>query len=282
MGTVHRIPRLMLVTDRRRAILPLPELARQALAGGVDVVQIREKDLTEDELRRLTISVVAAAGDPTRLSVNGNIAVARCLETGVHLPEDGITPAAARAMLGPTALIGRSVHRAAAARTTDGADYLIAGHIFATASKPDLPPIGLDGLRRIVQAASCPVLAIGGVSGENVRSVIAAGAHGVAVISAINSAAEPGFAACAIRQQMQLDEEVAMEATATSVEVTINGKRVDLEPGTTVQQFLHAKGYQDRLVVVELNESILPRTAYLSTVLTAGDHVEIVHFVGGG
>lgn len=79
-----------------------------------------------------------------------------------------------------------------------------------------------------------------------------------------------------------MSSEATLEATATTVDVTINGKRVALTEGTTVQQFLHAKGFQDRLVVVELNEAILPRSAFASTFLVAGDRVEIVHFVGGG
>lgn len=73
-----------------------------------------------------------------------------------------------------------------------------------------------------------------------------------------------------------------MDATATTVDVMINGKRVALNEGTTIREYLQSKGFQDRLVVVELNEAILPRSAFGSTVLAPGDKVEIVHFVGGG
>ncbi|HEY7036171.1 MAG TPA: sulfur carrier protein ThiS, partial [Thermomicrobiales bacterium] len=167
------------------------------------------------------------------------------------------------------------------ARSSEGADYLIAGHVFATASKRDLPPIGVDGLRRIADAAPCPVLAIGGISAANVPSVLAVGAFGVAIISAISGAPDPAAAARAIAQCISTTEK-NMDATATTVKVTINGKPVSLADDTTVRQFLQSKGFEDRLVVVELNEAILPRTAYDSTVLSAGDRVEIVHFVGGG
>jgi thiamine-phosphate pyrophosphorylase len=280
--TACRIPKLMLVTDRRNSQLPLPEVALSAIRGGVDTVQIREKDLDEAQLKTLLESVVAAIGDPSRISVNGNMAVAQALGVGLHLPEAGLRPAEARKHLGPDALIGRSIHSPEAARESEGADYLVAGHIFATASKPGRPPIGSEGLRRIVEAAPCPVLAIGGLTVEHVHSVLSAGAFGVAVVSVINSAADPESAARAIREKIDRERNVAMTTVATQAAVTINGKLVVLDEGTTIQQFLHSKGYQDRLVVVELNESILPRDAYSTTSLVAGDRVEIVHFVGGG
>jgi thiamine biosynthesis protein ThiS len=271
----------MLVTDRRRAALPLPDLASRAVAGGVDVVQIREKDLSDEQLLTLASSVLSGVTDHSRVSVNGSLAVARELGIGLHLPESGPTIDVARRVLGPEVPLGRSVHTPDSARDSRGADYLIAGHVFPTASKRDQPPIGLDGLHRIVESALCPVLAIGGVTAENVRNILSVGAHGAAVVSAINGAADPAAAARAIREQMQGEGTVLM-SVATTIEVKINGKPVALEPGTTVLQFLHSKGYQDRLVVVELNETILPRPSYPSTTLAAGDRVEIVHFVGGG
>ncbi|MEA2583749.1 MAG: hypothetical protein QOF33_1834 [Thermomicrobiales bacterium] len=279
---VARVPRLMLVTDRLRSSLPLADLARSAVAGGVDLVQVREKDLAVDDLRRIVASIVEAVGDPARVSVNGDVGLAKGLGTGVHLPEEGAAVRQARQLLGSTVLIGRSVHSPESARQSEGADYLIAGHVFATASKPDRPPIGLEGLRRIVEAAPCPVLAIGGITATNAGSVIGAGAYGAAVVSAINGAVDPAEAACAIRRQLPGNKEFTVDATATKIEVTINGKAVGMDAGTTVQHFLESKGYQDRLVVVELNEAILPRASYPSTMLSTGDRVEIVHFVGGG
>jgi thiamine biosynthesis protein ThiS len=278
----HRPPRFILVTDRHHSTLPVPRLAAVALAGGADLVQIREKDLTDLAFRELTAATIVATGKSSMISVNGRPSIAKELGVGLHLPEAGLAPAAARADLGPSVLIGRSVHSPEAARTSDGADYLIAGHVFATASKPDRPPLGLDGLRRIVAASPIPVLAIGGISPANVRSVMAAGAYGIAVMSAVGAAEDPAAATRAIAQRLSTATENIMETTTTTVEVLINGKRVALNEGTTVQQFLRSKGIHDRLVVVELNEAILPRTAFESTVLAAGDRVEIVHFVGGG
>ncbi len=73
-----------------------------------------------------------------------------------------------------------------------------------------------------------------------------------------------------------------METTATMVTVTINGKELALDPATTIADFLASKGYHERLVVVEINEAIVPRSAYATTTFAPGDRVEIVHFVGGG
>lgn len=280
--TDDRVPRLMLVTDRRSSRIALPELASRAIAGGVDVVQLREKDLAEEQFRSVAKAILHAVGDRSHISVNGSLATAKALGVGLHLPESAMTPADAREQLGQDTLIGRSVHSPEAARGSEGADYLIAGHVFATANKPDRPPIGPVGLRRIVEAAPCPVLAIGGVTAANVQTVLSAGAYGVAVISAINGADDPETAARAIGANLDPERNVDMATIANHVEVTINGKHVVLDEGTTVQQFLHAKGYQDRLVVVELNESIVPRDSYPSISLATGDRVEIVHFVGGG
>ena len=280
--TSRNVPRLMLVTDRVRAALPLPEVARCAIEGGVDIVQIREKDLPIDELRTHTEHVIAAVGDRSRVSINSALTIAADLGTGVHLPEHGVSPAEARRILGDDALIGRSVHSPASATAGAGADYLIAGHVFATASKPDLPPIGLDGLRRIAGSTSIPILAIGGITAANVQSVLEAGAFGAAVMSAINASSNPRQAAREICDCMRLEKANSMTATATTIDLTINGKPVALDSGTTVQRYLESKGYHERLVVVELNEAILPRSAFASTVLTAGDRVEVVHFVGGG
>jgi thiamine-phosphate pyrophosphorylase len=203
--TTRRLPRLMLVTDRRHAKFPLSDLARRAIGGGVDVVQVREKDLRESEVRELIAGIIAAVPDRSCIAVNGELALAAEFGIGVHLPECGLSPADARKLLGEEVLIGRSVHSPDTAAQSVGADYLIAGHVFVTPSKPDLPPIGLDGLRQIIQAATAPVLAIGGVTAANVQSVLDAGAYGAAVLSAINAATDPETAARRIRAQMILE-----------------------------------------------------------------------------
>jgi len=270
----------MLVSDRHRSSLPLPELARRAVEGGVDAVQVREKGLPRAELGALTLAVRVAVGGRAALLINGDVALAAELGCGVHLPEDGASPAIARRRLGPAALIGRSVHSVEAAHASAGADYLLAGHVFATASKPGTQPLGVDGLRRIVAASALPVLAIGGIEPANVAAVLAVGACGVAVISAISGAPEPELAAAALRNAIEEGDTLRMEQT--TIRLRVNGKEVALPTGATISDFLREKGLHERQVAIELNGTIVPRREFGATCLNDGDRVEVVHAVGGG
>ncbi len=112
---------------------------------------------------------------------------------GVHLPENGLPVAIARWLLGQHTLIGRSVHSKEAAIEAEqaGADYVQLGTIYATESKPDAKPAGLDLVRKVSAAVAIPVLAVGGVRAENAAEVIEAGACGASVISAIQSCRRP-------------------------------------------------------------------------------------------
>jgi thiamine biosynthesis protein ThiS len=268
---VNPPPKLMLVTNRQATYLTLPDVIRQAVAGGVDTIQIREKDLDEPELFEVARTVLDAAG-PARTVINGSIEIARSLGIGLHLPEAGPSIRDARAALGPSALIGRSIHSVESARAGEGADYLVAGHVFATGSKPGVPPIGLDGLAAIVRSSSIPVIAIGGIDQSNVRSVMATGAKGVAVMSAINQANNPNTEASAIKRELN----------AAEVPITLNGREAMVASGQTIQEFLNERGFKDRLVVVEINGKIAAKSSYSVRVFEPEDSVEIVHFVGGG
>ncbi len=197
------VPRLMLVTDRTQCVLPLRELVCRCLDAGVDLVQIREKQATTGE-RMAVVEELLQAGVPgSSLSINDDLDVALHFGTGLHLPERSITPLAARDLLGPNVLIGRSVHTPAEAERSQGADYVIAGHVFPTPSKQGLAPLGLEGLRRIVEASPVPVLAIGGITAERVAEVIGAGAAGVAVMSALSASRHPEQAASELRDALR-------------------------------------------------------------------------------
>ncbi len=192
-----RSPIFCLVTDRRRladASLPstgedaLVRQVRWAAASGVDLVQIRERDLPGAQLETLVARCVEAArGTPTRVLVNERVDVAVAAgAAGVHLPGTGPEAARLRPVVPPSFVIGRSVHsagEAAAAEARGGLDYLILGTIFPTASKPGLDrPAGLDELARAATACRLPVLAIGGVTHATIPAVAQAGAAGIAAI----------------------------------------------------------------------------------------------------
>lgn len=177
-----------LVTDRRRFDRPVQGLRavlRGAVAAGVDLVQIRERDLDAAALAALVAEALAIArGTPTRIVVNDRLDVAlACRADGVHLREDSIGVADARRIAPGGFLVGRSVHDVDGARAAAGADYLIAGTVFPTASKPDAARwLGVEGLRAIVRAVRVPVLAIGGMTTGRAAEVAATGAAGIAAI----------------------------------------------------------------------------------------------------
>ncbi len=195
---------LCLVTDRRRLgaalgvgpgdwIDALRAQIRAAAAAGVDLVQVREPDLEARALADLVRMVVADTRDTSsRILVNDRLDVALVTgAAGVHLKERSFTTAAARRLSPAGFLVGRSIHGQAAASTAADADYLIAGTVLPTVSKPSAACLGWDGLAGVVLAAAGrPVLAIGGVDLPSIPLVAASGAAGLAAIGAFLP--EPG------------------------------------------------------------------------------------------
>jgi thiamine-phosphate pyrophosphorylase len=181
----------------------LVDAAAEAASGGVNLVQLREKDLPTRELLALAErlqAVLQPLGVP--LVVNGRADVAFAASAaGVHLPADGLVVSDARAALGDAYLVGRSVHSANEARqsATEDLDYVVIGTIFPSPSHVDSPTIGVEGVRAAV-GARAPLIGIGGITPENAGSVIEAGADGVAVISAILGSSDPRAAAQELSQ----------------------------------------------------------------------------------
>ena len=162
------------------------------------MVQLREKDLPARALLDLAKRLRAVTTDKALLIVNDRVDVALlCDADGVQLGEDGLDVAAARELLGHDRLIGRSVHsiEGAVAAELEGADYLVLGTIFPTASHPGAETGGLDLVRAATNAVRIPVLGIGGITAGNAAAVMDAGASGIAVITAITLADDPASAA---------------------------------------------------------------------------------------
>jgi thiamine-phosphate pyrophosphorylase len=154
------------------------------------VVQLREpKDLpTREFLRDARIVRAALAGSGTGFIVNDRVDIARTVEAdGVHLGQEDLSLKEARKLLPLTTAIGVSVSTPTQAHQAEreGADYLGAGAVFATPSKPEAREIGIAGLRAIRKATALPIVAIGGINAANARQVRRAGADGIAVISAV-------------------------------------------------------------------------------------------------
>ncbi|MDI6831311.1 MAG: thiamine phosphate synthase [Actinomycetota bacterium] len=171
------------------------DVARAALRGGADAVQLRDKEAGGRELLRLAgevASLVRAAGRGCLFLVNDRVDVALACEAhGVHVGQDDLPPAAARRLVGEDMVLGVSagtVEEALEARAA-GADYIGVGPVFATPTKPDAgEPVGIEGLRRIREAVDLPLVAIGGIDASNAARVLEAGADGIAVISAVSAA----------------------------------------------------------------------------------------------
>ena len=192
MAALLHTQTLALVTDLE-LIPDWDELARRvraAVRGGVDLVQVRAKTLGRQEQKELASLLVSGVGAHARVVVNGDPEVAKTSGAdGVHLPESWAEASIAGAseLLGPDALIGKSVHsvQAATIAEREGADYIIFGTVFPTSSHAGGPASGTAGLAAAASAVSVPVLGIGGITAQNCKSVMDAGAAGVAVIGAI-------------------------------------------------------------------------------------------------
>ena len=203
--------RLNAIVDPERANgRMLAELARMVVAGGATLIQLRDKHGTTRRLIEEARAVKAAlAGTGVPLVVNDRVDVALIAEAdGVHVGQDDMRVEDARRLLGPKAIIGLSIKSVALANAApiDQLDYVGVGGVYATTSKENPnPPIGVNGLRDIVDAFrkrrhDLPICGIAGIDAGNAAPVIAAGADGVAVISALSMQADPEAAARELRR----------------------------------------------------------------------------------
>lgn len=168
------------------------------IEGGSSMVQLREKDMPPFELLRLARRLRRITEGRALLIVNDRVDVAMLAGAdGVQLGETALDVADVRSLVGPEMLIGRSVHSEVGAVDAEcqGADYLILGTVFETASHPDGRIGGLDLVREVTEAVGIPVLGIGGITVGNASDVMEAGASGVAVITAVTMAKDPRLAA---------------------------------------------------------------------------------------
>ncbi|WP_370286272.1 thiamine phosphate synthase [Pseudooceanicola nanhaiensis] len=181
--------------------------ARAAVAGGATVVQLRDKAAdTERMIETGRMLKAALAGTGAVLIVNDDVEAAIAIGAdGLHIGQGDMAVAEASARIGATMVLGFSVETPALAASVDPAlvDYIGAGPVFATPSKPDhKAPVGFDGLAAQVAASPVPAVAIGGLKAEHVAQVLKAGAQGVAVVSAICGQPDPKAAARALRDRI--------------------------------------------------------------------------------
>jgi thiamine-phosphate pyrophosphorylase len=177
-------------------------MMEQLLEGGVDMVQLRGKNFTVDELSGLAeklLPLTMAADVP--LIVNDHAAIANRVEVqGVHVGQDDEAIAKVRESVGRPIIVGKSTHNLEQAVTAqrEGADYVGFGPIYATPTKPDYAPIGLEGIGEVHQELTIPIFCIGGIKLENLGEVVRAGAQRVVIVSGLLKAGDPtGYARAA-------------------------------------------------------------------------------------
>ena len=197
---------LHLVTEPRHEFAALTADIVDAVSGGVDCVQLRDKGGSAAGLFAQAtelLNVAREAGAAVVLNDRVDVALAVGAH-GVHLAGQSLPVRAAVQLAGEQLVVGRSVHSLAEARqaASEGADYVTFGHVFPTTSHPGLPPRGLEELRAIVEAIDIPVLAIGGITIANLDVVLATGCAGIAVISAILGQPRPHDAAQRLRRAL--------------------------------------------------------------------------------
>ena len=191
---------LHLVTDRSLTLgRSLIDIIRAAVAGGVSAVQLREKSCSTRDFIELAQSAAKELQGRVPLIINDRIDVALAIGAdGIHIGQSDMPYEMARELMGPQALIGLSVETVEQAQKAEGlnVDYLGLSPVFTTATKSDIaPPLGLAGVRQIRAESRHQLVAIGGINQENAHEVVAAGADGLAVVSAICSANDPQKAA---------------------------------------------------------------------------------------
>jgi thiamine-phosphate pyrophosphorylase len=165
------------------------KVAEQLIAGGVDLLQLRAKTYPATSIAELAAGlhrITAARNVP--LVINDHPIVARLVTVeGVHVGQDDLPIAKAREIAGPNCLVGKSTHSVdqAIRAFCEGADYIGFGPIFATPTKPDYPPVGLEEIRKVHEAVPLPIFCIGGIKLDNLPEVIEAGARRVVIVSGL-------------------------------------------------------------------------------------------------
>lgn len=183
----------------------LRETARGAIAGGADVIQLRETNVTDDIMLALAAELRELTDEMSKLLIINNRCdiAALVAADGVHLGQSDLPIPEARKMLRPGAIVGKTVRNVdhARAAVNEGADYLSIGPIFKTTTKESLVPMGVEAITQVANATSLPLVAISGITAENAKEVIQAGADCVAVCSAVCGTEDPRAAAQAIVKQ---------------------------------------------------------------------------------
>ena len=201
---------LYLVTDRPLSLgRDMEWIVEEAVKGGVTMVQLREKDCSTREFIELAIRLKQTlAPFNVPLIINDRLDVALAADAdGLHIGQNDIPYALARELLGRKKIIGISVENLEQVHEANNLDidYIGISPVFSTATKTDTcAPFGLEGIQQVMDITRHPAVAIGGINTDNATGVMQAGAHGIAVVSAICSANNPKEAAAALKKKLTI------------------------------------------------------------------------------
>ena len=209
---MKKIGRFHVLTDTvLQTLFSHVELAELAIAGGADTIQFRQKDGSTRQMIRVAEQMqdlCRKAGVTFLVNDRVDVAIASHAD-GVHLGQSDFPIPLARKLLGEEAIIGGSAGTMEEARKclSEGADYIGFGPVYPTSSKEDAGPAGgLDLLEQIVEGITLPIIAIGGITIDNILPVMQAGAHGIAVISAVCCQRDPVEATKCLRRLLESDQ----------------------------------------------------------------------------
>lgn len=189
-------------------MLDCAKMAEAMIAGGVDLIQLRAKELGSGQIAELAVDlhrVTAEHGVP--LIINDHPEVARVVSAeGVHLGQDDMPIAEARQIAGANCMVGKSTHSVDQAIRAfyEGADYIGFGPIFATPTKPDYPPVGLEEIQKVHDAVRIPIFCIGGIKLNNLPEVLGAGARRVVIVSGLLQARDAAEYARSAKKTLSL------------------------------------------------------------------------------
>lgn len=182
-------------------------VAKEAIAGGADVIQLRDKDATAKELIKVARPIRQLTHKTKVLFIiNDRLKIAKAVDAdGVHLGQDDSPIKVARSILGRNKIIGLSTHSLSQAKEAQksGADYISVGPIFATPTKPEYKAVGLDLIKKVKRAIKIPFVAIGGIDASNIDEILSAGASHVAVVRAVCGAKDIRRAASFLKRKLQ-------------------------------------------------------------------------------
>ncbi|MFC3341022.1 thiamine phosphate synthase [Paenibacillus abyssi] len=259
----------------------ISEVMEEALQGGADIVQLRDKTSSPQELLRKAQELKALTrryGVP--LIINDHIELAIEVEAdGVHLGQEDLSLQEARRLLGSSRIIGISTHAIEEARAAElgGADYIGVGPVYPTGTKPGVKPVTLDYVRQVAAEITIPFVAIGGITPGNVDDVLEAGAKRICAVSAIVGSSDVKGTARLLSERVRSSR----GSVYAPKEIVVNG-RPETVTARTVDQLIARYGLQGRKLVVELDGYIVPQDEWAATQLFSGVKIELVHFVGGG